>query len=427
MKIKILIFFLSLSFGLIAQTPAADPVWQLVFSEDFNMLDPALWKAKDYEDNFGETHNLCVNDAQHVQIQSGNLVLSAQRFSVPQSCPDYGQPYKCQFPSYNYECGWVNSQNQNFTYGYYEIRAKMDYVTNFWPALWLLNSATKVHYSEIDILEVVGNQQSLAPGGPLNTNNYYTTNLHGPDPSNPNNIDPNGTRYYADVPVNDYTQYHTYGLEWSPNQIKWYLDGYVVGSIVPSPGQFDQYMVVIFDTKFKESLTPTSIPLTHLYIDYFRYYQLKGNCTPAITACNYNFSTYINEVKQSYSIGGGGCSSVVPSGYNYSFRAKAYVELNDGFEVPVGSEFYANADQYCDLPTYSTGVCEFVMDACSYDFSGYINTVKKRISIGGSGCNTTVQTTDNVSLLATDYIDLLEGFYVPSGSQINVNIQSCPP
>lgn len=61
----------------------------------------------------------------------------------------------------------------------------------------------------------------------------------------------------------------------------------------------------------------------------------------------------------------------------------------------------------------------------SYNFTNYNNRQKKSISIGGFGGSVTYPANANISLRATDYIKLDEGFNVPLGAQIYIDVDQC--
>ncbi len=430
---KVIALFISFSsFSLSAQTPADDPTWQLVFTEDFNILDPNIWTTQNQFNCWGAYAAVMLPS--NVSIQSGNLVLTLQRetnYYCPNCVPHRLIGSTATSQNFDFSGAWVNSKNENFHYGYYEMRVKMDYRPGFWPALWMLNSSVKPHYSEIDIAEMIGAGKVTQSGIPnqVMAQNKYTTNLHGKGSPNISVID-NGLSDYKEVDINDYTQYHIYSFDWQPNRMLWYIDGMLVRSTVPFE-PFDVSMTMIFDVHIQDSLAQKyyggNNPFTpdypaKMYVDYFKYYQLKGNCTPAINTCNYNFPSHINTTKQQYDIGGYGCSDVVPIGQPYVFRASNYVQLNSGFEVPVGATFLADANPYCLQNTYATTNCGLVFNPCDFDFSAYVNDVKNFIEISGANCQAIVKPTDNIIMKAIEYIHLKEGFSVPIGSAVDIKI-----
>ena len=96
----------------------------------------------------------------------------------------------------------------SFTYGYVEVRARIPSGQGLWPAIWLLPS-TQRPLPEIDIMEVLGHRPNV-----LEMHFHY----QGSD----------GERRTVNrsADVGDLSEgFHVYGLEWSPDEIVWYLDG----------------------------------------------------------------------------------------------------------------------------------------------------------------------------------------------------------
>ncbi|HEY8992421.1 MAG TPA: glycoside hydrolase family 16 protein [Candidatus Microsaccharimonas sp.] len=116
---------------------------------------------------------------------------------------------------------------EDFLYGKFEITAKLPNGVGSWPAAWLLpsdniyktaNPNTNFHSyyvdGEIDILEAIGSQQNTIYGI------AHSLNI----PTNPNYP----AAYYNTIVVPDAdTQFHTYGLEWSPTNLTFSVDGQV--------------------------------------------------------------------------------------------------------------------------------------------------------------------------------------------------------
>ncbi|MBS1704413.1 MAG: family 16 glycosylhydrolase [Armatimonadetes bacterium] len=106
-----------------------------------------------------------------------------------------------------------------WTYGKFEVRAKIPSGRGTWPAIWMLPAAQSYGTAywpdngEIDIMEHVG----YDPGRihcTVHTKAY--NHMLGNHPTNNTVVaDPFGT-------------YHTYTCEWQPHQIKLYVDGFTV-------------------------------------------------------------------------------------------------------------------------------------------------------------------------------------------------------
>lgn len=115
----------------------------------------------------------------------------------------------------------------SFRYGYLEMRAKVPYQTCVWPSFWLQpdkSAWNKTTYTgEIDIFEVFGSKTGLS----CNLHKWYT-NSEGKSVST--TIGSNGNYLYGErkytfdstALANDY---HTYGFEWTPEFMAFYIDG----------------------------------------------------------------------------------------------------------------------------------------------------------------------------------------------------------
>lgn len=130
--------------------------------------------------------------------------------------------------TYPYNSGWVESKQANNTqFGFIEARIKLPYGFGFWPAFWTWRGSgvSTTNETEIDIFEMLGGDSN--PNSLFNTPNIMTTNIHLNYPD---------SYFQALSPVNyNYTDYHLYGLEWSPSKIIWFLDGFPV-RISNNPG-----------------------------------------------------------------------------------------------------------------------------------------------------------------------------------------------
>jgi hypothetical protein len=72
-----------------------------------------------------------------------------------------------------------------------------------------------------------------------------------------------------------------------------------------------------------------------MYVDQCNHYKLRYDCIPVVEIPNYN--TYYYAVKKSITLSG---LSSLKSGEDVSLRASSFIELKDGFEVPLGAELY---------------------------------------------------------------------------------------
>ena len=120
---------------------------------------------------------------------------------------------------YVYSSGLLSSHNSfNQTFGYFEIRAKFPSGSGFWPAFWTLEGAKEgAGYAwppEIDIMEYLGN----VPKGDYTTNHYSSSY-----PLDGGNATGLGDIYTCSQDLSQ--GFHTYSVNWEPDQITWYEDG----------------------------------------------------------------------------------------------------------------------------------------------------------------------------------------------------------
>lgn len=103
---------------------------------------------------------------------------------------------------------------REFKYGRFEARLKVPTGQGLWPAFWLLGADIGTvgwpQTGEIDIMEARGQAPTVNHGS-----------LHGPGYSGGGAL----TRAYTLSAGRFDTDFHTYRVDWSADQIRWYVDG----------------------------------------------------------------------------------------------------------------------------------------------------------------------------------------------------------
>jgi beta-glucanase (GH16 family) len=213
-----------LIFGALAfSTGPAYGDWQLVWSDDFTNADgsspdPTKW-AFETGNNSGwgnselEYYTSRTNNA---VIQGGNLVIQANQES-------YG--------GYNYTSARMKTQGLwSWTYGRIEARIKIPKGQGIWPAFWMLganiNSVGWPTCGEIDIMENIGktSDQGTEHG-----------TIHGPQGGGDYNGGSGvGGTYTLPGGAKLSDDFHIYAIEWTTNQIKWFLDTNVFFTATPA-------------------------------------------------------------------------------------------------------------------------------------------------------------------------------------------------
>lgn len=326
---------------LFGQTPANDPHWELVWQDNFNTLNTNIWKVQNNFDHWGVEHQVYIDD--NVYIENGSLVLETkkQTYSCPLSSVNQSgcvRQYNTGSP-YSYTSGWVETKSAYHNqYGYMEARIKVPHGYGFWPAFWTFTGNPS--YQEIDIFEMVPgrNEDCNLAGAPnfIHNANHMSSNIH----TQPPGADPLCAGKFEVNQISNYTNWHTYGIEWSPSKLIWYIDGYSA-RITPNPGITASTMMIL-NVALNPFVSPYNNPdfPNKMYIDYVKVYELDKDCNTNLNACNYNFSSHDNKVKKNITIGNGSCSNSLSSGDNVYLRASEGVSINGDFTVPVGSQLY---------------------------------------------------------------------------------------
>ena len=196
--------------------PAATPQrlavpagYTLVWSDEFKadgLPDPSRW-GYDTGMNKQGWHNrelqyYSAARAENAEQRGGRLVIQARKESLSQA-PDWGRQ---RYTS----ARLLTKGKAEWTYGFFEVRAKLPCGKGSWPAIWMLNSAVDwPRGGELDIMEHVGRQ----PGRVLST--VHTGAAHG-----------KGTGDAAQVP-DACTAFHDYQLHWTPQELRFGVDGKV--------------------------------------------------------------------------------------------------------------------------------------------------------------------------------------------------------
>lgn len=326
-----------------AQLPQNDANWNSTpyFADEFDDIIKfdTVWN---YSPPWGSCHQETALTTSTNNRFLSNGKLNLKIIKENKSCTNLTLPYLKP-----YSAGAAYSKRL-FKYGYFEVLCKLPVDTgsiyNFkgiGPNFWLFPVPDTSYFgsvkkSEIDIFEF------------LNGNYTYSCNIHfqklitNTDTLNwdfGNNIINSVTKKKIDFSVE-----HKFGCQWSPNTIIFYIDDKQIATtdlrdycsgLIP--------MNIILDINLPtESIMPnssTKFPYTYP-ISYVRVYKLKMDCNTDVTQSAFNYSTFDNKVKRNITVGG--TQGLMPVNTIISLRAVQAVTLNDGFEVPIGSEFFAS-------------------------------------------------------------------------------------
>jgi beta-glucanase (GH16 family) len=253
-KITLLILF---SFSAVLALHASAPKgYRLVWADEFNTnrIDTTSWSLQTGDNGWGNRELQYYTPAGNAEVTRGSLVITARR---------EGNKYT--------SARMVTRAKRVFTYGYFEMKAKLPKGTGTWPALWMLGQNIKEvgwpACGELDIMEHVGKN----PG-------QVHCSIHNPSGHGE-------TPYTGIIRLPDlFNTYHLYAMEWTPEHISFLVDGKLVYNYAPKEKNtanwpFDKPMYLIFNVAIggnwggpvvDDSCLPQSMT-----IDYVRVYQRK--------------------------------------------------------------------------------------------------------------------------------------------------------
>ncbi|MEM1319651.1 MAG: glycoside hydrolase family 16 protein [Bacteroidota bacterium] len=184
--------------------------WKLVWSDEFDYTGLPDAKRWSYDKGDG-CPNVCGwgnNELQYytwdrldnARVEEGRLIIEAHK-----------EPYKQK--AYT-SARLVSRQKGDWTYGRFEVRAKLPSGRGTWPAIWMLPTDWKYggwpKSGEIDIMEHVGYARDTVYGtvhtGAFNHLNgtHKGDNIHKPDAEH---------------------AFHDYAIEWDAERIRFSVDG----------------------------------------------------------------------------------------------------------------------------------------------------------------------------------------------------------
>ncbi len=184
--------------------PAMSGPRKLVWQDEFDkpgLPDPTRWAYDVGGHGWGnnEAQYYTSQRSENARVEKGKLIIEARKES---------------FEGKNYTSARLLTQNKiAWTYGRFEIMAKLPQGRGTWPALWMLGeNITTVSWplcGEIDIMEHVGFDEGVVHG-----------TIHSEAYNHSKNTQKGGQTTQKDVT----SQFHLYAMEWTADQIDFFLD-----------------------------------------------------------------------------------------------------------------------------------------------------------------------------------------------------------
>lgn len=142
--------------GLRAERPVDMHSYRLVWADEFERdgpPDPANWT---YEHGYVRNHEAQYYRPENAWVRDGMLVIEARRESVANSAYSPGaSDWRAREPFSTYTSACLHTRGlQTWTYGRFELRARIPTGPGLWPAWWTLGVEREwPHNGEIDIME----------------------------------------------------------------------------------------------------------------------------------------------------------------------------------------------------------------------------------------------------------------------------------
>ena len=250
--------------------------YKLTFDDEFNARSISLtgagttwgntraqWRGDAFSDVGFGTSSFVDPGSGYDPFSVSHGVLSIT--AVPDRTP-YGVPGA-------WESGLITTQGHfSQTYGYFEIRADFSNLPGAWEAFWLLpdhpipDPAGAGHWQELDVVENYGVNDAAIYSG-----------IHTTDPAPNQNWQ---ALLQAASLMQNPAGYHTYGMNWGPNQISFYIDGQLIGTRA-TPSDMHGPMYLIADLATQSPASVGGVPIT-ADIDYIRVYSSDPNALAVV-------------------------------------------------------------------------------------------------------------------------------------------------
>ncbi|MEW6893571.1 family 16 glycosylhydrolase [Trueperella pyogenes] len=191
----------------------------LVWADEFNgpKIDESKWNIIDGMANHGAIYNrgaVGIKKGLEGDKDNGYLAINSKNHGTKEALkkavgwdPYPGQPLN---DKQTWSSGRLESKNKySFEHGRMAVRAKVNDSQGIWPAIWML-AQDETGHDEIDVLEYLGQEPWTA----------YMTNHFGVQKHTYNKDYGTASTYEA------WSQkFHVYEVEWSPEEITWFIDG----------------------------------------------------------------------------------------------------------------------------------------------------------------------------------------------------------
>lgn len=239
-----------------AEPTSSSSDWALSWEDDFRGTgNPAGWIFDTGGYGFGNKQ-LEWNSNNNAQVSTqGGLTITATKGGGGHTCW-YGL---CEYESAKIQTSFAQ------TYGRFEARIKLPAGRGLWPAFWMIPLAEQKNpKEEIDVIETNNKSPYLVKGYAHQSSifNY-------------------GAEKVVNLPIS--SQFHTFGIDWTPSGITWTFDGRAYGHIKSYPNwPFEQPFIMLLDLEVGGSWpgppNASTVFPAKMQVSWIRVYKWVGLC-----------------------------------------------------------------------------------------------------------------------------------------------------
>lgn len=306
--------------------------WSLVWSEEFDytgLPNASKWIYDTGGDGFGnhELQYYTSNRTENARVENGELVIEAR---------------KEKYLTNAYTSARIKTQGfGDWTYGKFEVKAKLPSGRGIWPAIWMLPSEYKYggwpSSGEIDIMEHVGY---------LPTSVHFTVHTEAYNHTK-------GTQKGEEVVMaaSPSLDYHVYAVEWTTDTVNFLLDNVSVFTFLRTDNDYKKWP---FDQNFHLLLNVAvggdwggakgvddAIFPQKMSVDYVRVYKKQDvtkNSFLLSTSASNGGSVVVNPLKNAYGRNEEAVITATPSA-GYEFLAWKGTYASNAPTLPVKFQF----------------------------------------------------------------------------------------
>ena len=197
-------------------------VWQDEFNEN-GKPNPKFWK---FEKGFVRNEELQWYQEENATCQNGVLLFEGKRVQLPNPNFEEGSMnWRKNRKEINFTSASIQTKGlQEWKFGTFLIRARIDSTLGSWPAIWTLGSSGEwPSNGEIDIMEFyrVKSEPTILANVAYGTDKQYVAKWDDSKTS---------LKHFTDKNKDWVKQFHIWRMDWTPESINLYLDDELLNS-----------------------------------------------------------------------------------------------------------------------------------------------------------------------------------------------------